>query len=37
MATANDILTIARGEIGYREGHTNDSKYGAAYGMNFQP
>ena len=37
MATANDILTIARGEIGYREGRNNDSKYGAAYGMNFQP
>lgn len=37
MATANDILTIARGEIGYREGHNNDSKYGAAYGMNFNP
>ena len=37
MATANDILTIARGEIGYREGRNNDSKYGAAYGMNFNP
>ena len=37
MATASDILTIARGEIGYREGRNNDSKYGAAYGMNFNP
>lgn len=37
MATVNEILTIARGEIGYREGRNNDSKYGAAYGMNFQP
>lgn len=37
MATANDVLNIARAEIGYREGNNNDNKYGAAYGMNFQP
>lgn len=37
MASVNDILRIARGEIGYKEGHANDSKYGAAYGMNHNP
>lgn len=37
MASVTDILNIARGEIGYREGANNNSKYGAEYGMNYNP
>lgn len=34
MATANDILKVAKGEIGYTEGANNNNKYGVAYGWN---
>lgn len=34
MATAQDVLNIARLQIGYKEGKNNSNKYGAAYGMN---
>lgn len=37
MATVNDILYIARNEIGYKEGANNNSKYGSEYGMNYNP
>lgn len=37
MTSVNDVLNIARGEIGYREGANNNSKYGAEYGMNYNP
>lgn len=30
-------LNIAKGEIGYRESGTNNSKYGQWYGMNYSP
>lgn len=33
MATAEQVLSVARAEIGYREGPNNANKYGAAYGM----
>jgi hypothetical protein len=36
-ATVEQVLRIARGEIGYREGSRNDNKYGRWYGVNFQP
>lgn len=32
MATVEDVLRIAVGEIGYREGANNKNKYGEAYG-----
>jgi peptidoglycan hydrolase-like protein with peptidoglycan-binding domain len=32
--TAAEVLRIARSQIGYEEGHNNDTKYGVAYGMN---
>ncbi len=34
MPTAEQVLAVARREIGYREGANNANKYGAAYGMN---
>ena len=37
MATANDVLNVARNEIGYKESSNNNNKYGAEYGMNNQP
>lgn len=33
MATGKDILALAEGEIGYREGKNKRNKYGAWYGM----
>ena len=36
-ATAQAVLNIARGELGYREGPNNQNKYGAWYGMNYAP
>lgn len=33
----NKILNEARGELGYREGANNNTKYGADYGMNYNP
>lgn len=35
--TVDKILAIAAAELGYHEGADNDSKYGAAYGLNHQP
>lgn len=37
MPTVNDILKVARAEIGYREGSNNSNKYGAEYGLDHQP
>ena len=34
MATADDIIRIAAGEVGYLEGANNSNKYGEAYGVN---
>lgn len=31
---ANDLIAVAKKEIGYKEGKNNANKYGAAYGMN---
>lgn len=32
-----DIVTVAQGEIGYKEGANNNSKYGVWYGLNYNP
>lgn len=39
MATANEILAVARGELGYKESPagSNRTKYGARFGLNGQP
>lgn len=37
MSTAHDLLTVARGEIGYVERPGNRTKYGAWYGLDRQP
>ena len=37
MASVTDILNAARGEIGYKEGANNNTKYGAEYGLNNNP
>ena len=34
---AENIIAIATSQIGYQEGHNNDTKYGIAFGMNHQP
>ena len=34
MATANKVVSIAAGQVGYKEGRNNSNKFGAAYGMN---
>lgn len=34
MATASKVVSIAAGQVGYKEGRNNYNKYGAAYGMN---
>lgn len=34
MATASKVVSIAAGQVGYKEGKNNANKYGAAYGMN---
>lgn len=34
MANANDVLRVAKKEIGYKETGVNNTKYGKAYGMN---
>lgn len=33
----NRILNVARGELGYKEGANNNTKYGADYGLNYNP
>lgn len=37
MGQRNDIVRIALREVGYKEGPNNINKYGAWYGMNYQP
>jgi hypothetical protein len=37
MNQRDKIVEKARGEIGYKEGYNNDTKYGIWYGMNNQP
>jgi hypothetical protein len=37
MVTANDVLKIAKSQIGYVEGKNNHSKYGAWYGIDNAP
>ena len=37
MSTRNKALQIAKGEEGYTEKPTNNTKYGEWYGMNYQP
>ena len=32
-----DVVTVARGELGFKEGQNNDTKYGAWFGLNNQP
>lgn len=34
MATASKVVSIAAGQVGYKEGRNNSNKFGAAYGMN---
>ena len=34
MATAQDVLNVAKSQIGYKEGKNNWTKYGQEYGMN---
>ena len=34
MVTASKVVSIAAGQVGYKEGKNNSNKYGAAYGMN---
>lgn len=36
-ATVARVLSVARSQIGYREGANNDTKFGKAYGLNHQP
>ena len=33
----NKILNVARGELGYKEGANNNTKYGEDYGLNYNP
>lgn len=33
----NKILNVARRELGYKEGANNNTKYGADYGLNYNP
>ena len=37
MGQREELVAIARSQIGYQEGPNNTTKYGAWYGMNFQP
>ena len=34
---AQKIIEVARSQIGYKEGSNNNTKYGAAYGLNYNP
>ena len=36
-ASAQAVVQAAQGEVGYKEGSNNDTKYGQWYGMNNQP
>lgn len=37
MPTADDVLSVAYAELGYRESGNNDNKFGQEYGLNYQP
>lgn len=37
MSKRNEIVEIARSQIGYQEGYNNDTKYGEWYGLNNEP
>jgi len=37
MTTAAKVISVARSQIGYREGANNNTKYGKWYGLNNQP
>lgn len=37
MSTPDDLLNVARAELGYKEQRTNRTKYGREYGMDGQP
>ena len=37
MATSEEILRIAASQVGYHEGKNHDNKYGAWYGLNYEP
>lgn len=37
MSKRNEIVEIARSQIGYQEGYNNDTKYGEWYGLNHEP
>lgn len=37
MASAQDLLRVARSQLGYREGANNNNKFGRWYGMNHAP
>jgi hypothetical protein len=37
MATANDVLNVAKSQLGYIEGKNNHTKYGAWYGIDNAP
>ena len=34
MATANEVVSVAQSQVGYKEGRNNDNKYGREYGLN---
>jgi len=33
----SSLISVARGELGYKEGANNDTKYGKWYGLNYNP
>jgi hypothetical protein len=37
MTTAAQVISVARSQIGYKEGANNDTKYGKWYGLNNNP
>ena len=37
LANARKIINMARSQVGTTEGSNNDNKYGAEYGLNYQP
>lgn len=37
MPTADDVLSVAYAELGYRETGNNNNKFGIEYGLNYQP
>jgi hypothetical protein len=37
MTTAAQVVSVARSQLGYKEGRNNDTKYGRWYGLNHNP